>query len=142
VVHPQLWSANYNAISSLLEEPKIPLPKWPTVYSGMDVIANRLSPGHFDTGGALTFYDHLLNFGQDHDARLCLDDLKGQFVYRPGTSVFLTGRAFKHSVPTWSGGERMVIAHYSKDNVHHRLEVERPPLPNQVGWWHKYGQTE
>jgi hypothetical protein len=142
VVHPQLWSANHSAISSLLKDPKIVVPNWPTVYSGMDIIANRVSVEHFDKGGALSFYDHLVNYGQDHDARLCLNDLKGQFVYRPGTSVLFAGKAFKHSVPLWSGGERMVIAHYSKDDVHHRLEVERPTLPNQVGWWRKYGEKE
>jgi hypothetical protein len=126
----------------LLRNPKIVVPTWPTVYSGMDVIANRTSPEHFDRGGAVTFYDHLVNFGQDHDARLCVDALKAEFVYRPGTSVLFTGKVFEHSVPHWSGGERMVIAHYSKDNVHLRLDVERPLLPNQADWCTRYGQIE
>ena len=142
VVHPQLWSASCSAMSSLLDDPPIEVPCWPTVYSGMDVIANRSTPGHFDRGGAHIFYDHLVNFGQDHDARFCVDDLEGQFVYRPGTSILLTGKLFKHSVPPWAGGERIVIAHYSKDAVHHRLEVERPSLPNQTGWWNKFSRME
>lgn len=142
VVHPELWSASCSAISSLLEDPPIPVPCWPTVYSGMDVIANRQTPAHIDKGGAVTFYDHLVNFGQDHDARFCLDDLDAQFVYRPGTSVLLIGRVFKHAVPPWSGGERLVIAHYSKDLVHDRLQVARPSLPNQAGWWNKFSQIE
>jgi hypothetical protein len=129
----------------LLNDPKIVVPTWPTVYSAMDVIANRTSPEHYDRGGAFTFYDHLVNFGQDHDARLCLDALKADFVYRPGTSVLFTGKdrkVFKHSVPLWSGGERMVIVHYSKDDVHYRLDVERPLLPNQANWCTRYSQIE
>jgi len=50
-----------------------------------------------------------------------LDDFGTKFTYAPGTSVFLTGKVLVHSVPAWSGGERVVVAHYSKDDVHNRL---------------------
>lgn len=101
----------------------------------MDIIVNRITPPHIDAGGAPSFYDHLLSLGQGHSASLHLEDLDAQFAYLPGTSVFLTGRVLTHSVPGWVGGERVVVAHYSKDDVHDRLGITRPTLPTVAGWW-------
>jgi hypothetical protein len=138
VVHSEMYDANSKAIPLLLQELDTPLPTWPTVFSGMDIIANRLTPQHCDKGGALSFYDHLISFGEGHNARLELEDLDADFAYQPGTSVLFSGKVLIHSVPAWSEGERLVIAHYSKDNVHDRLGVARPLLPTQLGWWSKY----
>jgi hypothetical protein len=137
-VNPDMWDSNSQATSLLIKGLKRSLPVWPTIYPAMDIIANRISPKHVDQGGAFTFYDHLIGFGQDHDACLFLNDLDGQFTYKPGTSVLFSGKALAHSVPKWSGGERLVIAHYAKDEVHCRLDVPRPPLPTQLDWWSKY----
>jgi hypothetical protein len=133
-----MWSANKEATDLLLQQLKIPLPTWPTVYSAMDVIANRITPTHYDQGGADSFYDHLVSFGQDHDAHFVVDDLHGKFAYQPGTSILFSGKVLGHSVPQWSKGERMVIAHYTKDNVQERLRVARPLLPTQLNWLFNY----
>lgn len=138
VVHPEMYDANSKAIPSLLGEMTRSIPSWPSVYHAMDIIANRISPSHTDQGSATTFYDHLVSLGQDHDARLFLDTLQGEFQYKSGTSVLFPGKVFRHSVPEWCGGERVVIAHYSKDGVHDRVNVARPLLPTQLGWWSKY----
>lgn len=138
VVYPDMWDSNSLATPLMLKRLKRPLPVWPALYPGMDIIANRVSPPHTDRGGAVGFYDHLVCFGQDHDARLHLPELGGQFAYGPGTSVLFSGKALTHSVPEWSGGERLVIAHYAKDEVHCMLDVPRPSLPTQFGWWSKY----
>jgi hypothetical protein len=45
------------------------------------------------------------------------------------------GKILNHSVPEWSKGERVVVAHYSRDDVHGRMEASRPLLPTQLGWW-------
>jgi len=37
-----------------------------------------------------------------------------------------SGKALSHSVSEWSGGERVVIAHYAKDGIHNRLGLSRP----------------
>jgi hypothetical protein len=132
--------ANSKATPLLLQEMDNPLPTWPTIFSDIDVIANRLTPRHTDKGGAFTFYDHLISFGGGHNAVLLLDDLHAEFRYLSGTSVLFSGKALNHSVLDWSGGERMVVAHYAKDDVHDRLGVSRPQaLPTQFGWWSKYG---
>lgn len=133
-----MWSANTKATPLLLEELKTPLPTWPTVYPALDVIANRLTPRHYDQGGAIYFYDHLVSFGQGHDARFLVDDFHAEFAYQSGTSVLFPGKVLAHSVPEWSGGERLVLAHYAKDDVQDRLRVARPLLPTQLGWWSKY----
>lgn len=104
----------------------------------MDIIANRTTESHYDKGGANTYYDNLLSLGQDHNACLELDKLQGRFAYQPGTSVLFSGKALSHQVLEWSGGERVVIAHYAKDGIHNRLGLSRPLLPTQLGWWSRY----
>lgn len=120
----------------LLENKELESLTWPTVYPGMDVIANRLSPKHWDTGGGVNFYDHLLSLGQDHNAKLRLHDFDADFAYKPGTSVLFSGKVLAHEVGEWEADkERIVIAHYAKDDVQDRLGVERPFLPTQMKWW-------
>lgn len=131
--------ANSNATSLLLQKLEDPLLTWPTVYPSMDIIANRITPRHLDTGGAVTFYDHLVSFGPDHKAKLVLHDFDAEFAYGPGTSILFPGKILAHSVSQWAKGkERMVVAHYTKDAVQDRLEVARPALPTQSGWWSRY----
>ena len=132
IVHPELWTANTAGVDQLVSQLSPSSPSWPTSFTGMDLIVNRVTPPHLDSGGAVTFYDHLLSLGFGHQATLDLDDFGAKFTYAPGTSVFLTGRVLTHSVPPWSGGERAVVAHYSKDDVHDRLGVHRPTLPTQL----------
>jgi hypothetical protein len=102
---------------------------------------NRTTPPHLDTGGAPSFYDFLLSLGGDHGAVLCLDDIDCQLSYSPGTGVFLAGRVLVHSVSKWVGGERVVIAHYSKDGILNRLGIARPTLPTQLSWWNRSRST-
>ena len=133
IVHPELWTAN-SATVDLLVSQLSPSSLWPTSFTGMDLIVNQVTPLHWDSGGAVTFYDHLLSLGFGHQAIFDLVDFGAKFTYAPGTSVFLTGRVLVHSVPVWSGGKRAVIAHYSKNDVHDRLGVSRPTLPTQLGF--------
>ena len=138
IVHPGMYEANCKATQLRLQQLNNSSHIWPSTYHGMDVIANRLSKIHNDESRAVSFYDHLVSFGQDHDAKLRLEDLNAVFEYQPGTSVLFSGKALTHEVRQWSGGERMVIAHYARDEIHDRLGVARPLLPTQLGWWSKY----
>ncbi|KAF8547423.1 hypothetical protein OG21DRAFT_1424861, partial [Imleria badia] len=63
------------------------------------------TPSHIDSGGAFSFYDHLLSFGHGYFTILELGDLNARFAYSAGICVFLTDRVLKHSVPQWSGGK-------------------------------------
>ncbi|HXB12563.1 MAG TPA: hypothetical protein VNZ45_11285, partial [Bacteroidia bacterium] len=58
-----------------------------------------------------------------------LYDFYAMFAYQPKTSIFFPGKVLAYSVSAWSRGERMVIAHYAKDNMQDRLRLPRPLLP-------------
>jgi hypothetical protein len=67
-----------------------------------------------------------------------LEDIHADLEYEPGTSVLFSGRVFCHSVLKWEG-DRLVVAHYAKENIYDRLKEAKPALPTQLGWWSKYG---
>ncbi|KIK79543.1 hypothetical protein PAXRUDRAFT_161068, partial [Paxillus rubicundulus Ve08.2h10] len=135
IVHPEAHKAGVDAISALKGAviTKNPV-TWHSPFSGMDLIANRLMPGHWDAGRAPTFYDLLVSLGEGHRAILQIEDVKAELAYEPSTGVFITGRILEHVVLRWEGGERVAIAYYMKDKVHDRLGVPRPTLPMQKSW--------
>ena len=66
IIHPELWTANTAAVDQLVLQ-LLPLsPSWPTSFTGMDLIVNRVTPPHLDSRGAVTFYGHLLSLGFGH----------------------------------------------------------------------------
>lgn len=99
---------------------------WPSSLSGLQVIVNRSTPPHRDRGSAPSDYDLLVSVGTHTEARIGLVDVRTTFSYCPGTVVLVCGRVILHEVSSWEGGERICVAHYVRDNVHNRLEVERP----------------
>jgi hypothetical protein len=103
---------------------------WRSVFSGMDIIANRRTPNHRDTGGALQHFDLLLSAGDHSDAELRVPDITATMRYDPGTAVLIMGRALAHEVPLKWKGSRICMAHYIKAKVHSRLEVPRPDFVN------------
>jgi hypothetical protein len=133
-----MYEGNRSVTASLVGQMKRPLETWPTLYPGMDLIVNRETPLHYDQGAANTFYDHLVSFGQHTGAHLVLEDIHADLEYEPGTSVLFSGSVFRHSVLKWEG-ERLVMAHYTKENVYDRMKEAKPVLPTQLGWWSKYG---
>jgi len=99
---------------------------WRSVYSGMTIIANRRTPTHRDTGGALQHFDLLLSAGDHRNAELHVPDITIKLEYNPGTAVLIMGRALAHSVPLTWRGSRICLAHYIKKEVHGRLGISRP----------------
>ncbi|KAH7919748.1 hypothetical protein BV22DRAFT_995979, partial [Leucogyrophana mollusca] len=124
LIHPGLYSAGTSAMSKLPKH--LPLAKsapWPSVFSGLEVIVNRDTPAHRDSGGAASFYDLLVSLGQKHLAVLKIPDLDAELSYGPGTVVALTGKVLLHEVSSWPGGERYCLAHFMRDSVLNRLGV-------------------
>jgi hypothetical protein len=74
-------------------------------------------------------YDLLTCAGTYKDAELKVFDIGARFCYDPGTVVALAGKVLLHEVTEWTGGERICIARFIRDNVHNRVEVPRPELP-------------
>ncbi|KAG1771915.1 hypothetical protein EV702DRAFT_976995, partial [Suillus placidus] len=104
---------------------------WPSIFSGLEIIANRVTFSHRDGGGSPSLLDLLVSLGRNHDATLALADLNAELDYSPGTMVYISGRVLEHSVGPWLNGEQFVIAHFMKDAVHNRVGVPRPGFPMQ-----------
>ncbi|KAG1826373.1 hypothetical protein EV424DRAFT_1285766, partial [Suillus variegatus] len=83
---------------------------WPSIFSGLEIIANRVTFSHRDAGGSPSLLDLLVSLGRNHHATLALADLKAELDYSPGTMVYISGRVLEHSVGPWLNGERFVIA--------------------------------
>jgi hypothetical protein len=102
---------------------------WPSVFTGLQVIVNRITPVHFDLGGATSHFDLLVSLGTHDGCCFSIPQLRFKFRYLPGTAVSLCGRKLAHSVQNWESGERICVAHFMKDNVHEILQVPISPFP-------------
>ena len=81
IVHPDLYQAGLEAKEAYhASEMSKKLYHWPSVYSGIDVIANCLTPPHRDAGGAASSYDLLLSLGEG-SPELHLTDIGAQLIY-------------------------------------------------------------
>lgn len=100
---------------------------WPSAFSGIQVIVNRVTPSHRDSGAAASMYDLLVSAGTHQSATLRLGDVSANLSYKPGTVVLVCGRVLRHEVANWRQGERICMAHFMRDNVHQRLGFHRPP---------------
>jgi hypothetical protein len=134
LVAPDLFNAGQQAIQQVklgqeMEHTHRNVALWPSVFTGMQIIANQTTPPHRDRGGAPTHYDLLLSVGTHVKAELHLPEFGARLSYAPGTIIELCGKVFLHGVEDWEGGERVCVAHMMKDDVHERLGVMRPPWP-------------
>jgi hypothetical protein len=102
---------------------------WQSVYSGISIISNRLSPSHRDSKGRPEWFDTLVSFSATGaHPRLLLEDLGLDLEYSSGTVVSFCGTILKHEVRSWGDGDRICYAHFMRESVRRRLGV--PP----AGW--------
>ena len=135
---PDLFQAGSAAMSKVLQEvsssksqKSTAASTWPSIFSGLEVIANRVTLSHRDPGGSPTLHDLLVSLGVGHNAKITLADVRAELDYFPGTMLFISGIVLEHAVGPWDLGERFVIAHFMKDKVHDRMGVPRPAYPRQ-----------
>jgi hypothetical protein len=107
---------------------------WRSFFSGIEVISNRKTEKHRDKLSDITDYDFLVSAGRHTEAWLELEDVKVKLHYTPGTVVAVCGKVLNHAVPDWEGGERLCIAHFTRDNVHERLGEARPNWVRNEGY--------
>ena len=131
VAAPDMFTCGSKAILALKDMDLCPNSRiWPSIFSGMAVIANRRTPVHWDKGGSIWNSDLLISGGDHRNAEFHIPDIDVVLSYDPGTGVLLTGSVLAHSVPmTWSGS-RLCLAHFMKDAVQNRLGVPRPSPTN------------
>lgn len=104
--------------------------EWSSVFSGIAVICNRVTPAHYDTKGYDESYDVLLTGGQYTDCWIKVEELDAEFLYNPGTLVGLCGKVFKHGVEDWAGGDRICYAHFIRDDVQAKQGCQIAPWVN------------
>jgi hypothetical protein len=131
LIAPELYTLGTAAVSALQDGESIRAPHenvhlWSSVYSGIEVIANRITPEHRDPRAAAPVYDLLVSAGTHTSAHLSLEDIKTKLSYKPCTIVALCGKVLSHKVDDWEGGERLCIAHFIRDAVHNKLKLPRP----------------
>lgn len=98
--------------------------EWQSVYTGIAIISNRLTPFHRDSKGRPEWYDTLLNYsGSRARPRLIIKDLGLDMEYQSGTVVSFCGSIFEHGVGSWGNGERVCYAHFMREAVRNRLNV-------------------
>jgi hypothetical protein len=126
LIAPNLHNDGVKSVAKIKEAnpDHVGVQTWPSDFNGIGVIVNRITPVHRDKGGRMEWYDLLVAAGSYTSAKLVLSDLGAELDYRPGTSVAVTGRLFRHGVATWEGGERICYAHYMRNNVLDRLEIQ------------------
>jgi hypothetical protein len=126
LIHPKLFETGLEMLRLLrqLDTTKGIALKWQSVYSGIGIISNRLTPAHRDTKGRPEWYDTLLNYsGTGGRPRLSIKDIGLDLAYSSGTMVGFCGSVFEHEVKSWGGGDRVCYAHYMRENVRKRLDV-------------------
>ena len=97
---------------------------WQSVYSGISVICNRITPYHRDSKGRPEWYDTLVSYsGPSACPLLSIEDIGLQLKYSSGTVVSLCGTILKHQVLSWGIGDRVCYAHFMRESVRKRLDV-------------------
>jgi Oxygenase domain of the 2OGFeDO superfamily len=126
VIHPPLYRAGRETLNCLRQTAEIErhdvLSKWTSVFSGVSVICNRISPAHRDVQSRHHWYDLLTTLGSYRNCNLELPGLGLSLEYGPGTVVGLSGMMLEHEVPRFVG-ERMCYAYFMRDNVHEWANV-------------------
>jgi hypothetical protein len=103
--------------------------EWQSVYTGIAIISNRLTPFHRDSKGRPEWYDILANYsGNAGRPRLLMKDLGMDLEYSSGTVVGFCGSNFEHGVRSWGNSDRVCYAHFMRESVRKHLDV--PP----AGW--------
>ena len=100
---------------------------WPSFFSGLEVISNRITPMHRDVQSAPPMYDFLVSAGNHSNTWFELFDIGATLSYEPGTVTAICGKVLRHGVKEWTKDtDRLCIAHFMRDSVHNRLSLPRP----------------
>lgn len=102
---------------------------WQSIYSGISVISNRITPSHRDSSGRPEWYDTLASYCDGGSTPyLLIKDLGLKLEYSSGTVAAFCGTVLEHEVKSWGRGDRVCYAHFMREKVRERLKV--PP----AGW--------
>lgn len=98
--------------------------EWQSVYNGISVISNRITPAHRDGRGRHEWFDTLVNYcDEEARPRLLINDLGLDLEYGSGTVVALSGSIFMHEVKAWGDSDRLCYAHFMREATRKRLDA-------------------
>jgi hypothetical protein len=129
LIHPGLFKCGLAMLQKLRASgPTMEIAKqWQSVYTGIAIISNRITPAHRDSKGKPEWFDLLMNYaGHETQPKLLIHDLGLELNYSSGTVVGLCGTIFEHEVRAWGDGDRVCYAHFMREAVRKRLEAEDP----------------
>jgi hypothetical protein len=131
LINPELFECGLLMLQRLreLDTTKEIARQWQSVYNGISIISNRVTPAHRDSKGRPEWFDTLISYSDPSSRpRLLLEDLGLDLDYSSGTVVSFCGSIFKHEVKDWGNGDRVCYAHFMREATRERLDV--PP----AGW--------
>ena len=121
VIHPELYDAGQETMNRLRQDTEIQpqdvLHRWTSVFNGVSVIFNRITPPHRDGNTRKQWYDLLVSIGNYRNCNLELPGAGPKVEYGPGTVVGLLGSTLEHAVPHFEG-ERVCYGYFMRDKVH------------------------
>lgn len=126
LINPNLFQSGLEMLRKLrkMEGTKDIADKWQSVYNGISVISNRLTPAHRDGRGRHKWFDTLLNYCNDEARpRLRINDVGLDLEYSSGTAVGFCGSIFEHEVLPWGDYDRVCYAHFMREKVRERLDA-------------------
>lgn len=132
IMHPEMYLAGQQAMLKLLRwssgqdnaEMQDVLAIWPSVFSVISVMVNRMSPLHTDRNGRPQLFDLLITVGNYGDLDIAIPTVSRKFRYNPGTAIAFSGQLLQHGVGQCED-DRAVLSFYMRDNVHQFVDVPR-----------------
>jgi hypothetical protein len=108
-----------------LDDTKDIAEQWQSVYTGIAIISNRLTRLHRDRKGRPEWFDTLLSFSEiGTSPRFIVEDIGLDLDYSSGALVGFCGSIFRHGVDSWGTGNRICYAHFMRESVRERLNVD------------------
>jgi hypothetical protein len=89
----------------------------PLLYDGRELIFNRWAGLHTDPQDPTNGWAILVAAGNFKHGMVCFPHLGLCIRLIPGDIVAFRGRVIPHSVPMWSGGQRICIPHFIHSSV-------------------------
>jgi len=129
LIHPELFKSGLAMLQKLRvsHQTKGIAKDWQSVYTGIAIISNRVTPPHRDTKGKPEWFDLLMNYAAGGtNPNLLINDLGLQLEYSSGTVIGLCGTIFEHEVRSWGDGDRVCYAHFMREAVRKRLGADDP----------------
>jgi hypothetical protein len=129
LIHPTLFKCGLEILQQLrVSAPTMDIAKkWQSVYTGISIISNRITPAHRDTKSKPEWYDLLMNYaGSQANPKLLIKDLGLELQYSSGAVVGLCGMILEHEVRSWGNGDRVCYAHFMRESVRKHMNANDP----------------